>query len=82
MQSRRHEDYSTLSPASKLRDQHRFKRGSNPYNGSRRDALERSPRNRQSLSPNRLDGSRRVVGASRRSSSTERRDYAWHVGWW
>lgn len=80
MQSRRREDYSTLSPASKPRDQHRFKRGSNPYNGSRRDALERSPRNRQSLSPNRLDGSRRVVGASRRSSSTERRDYAWHVG--
>lgn len=80
MQSRRREDYSTLSPASKLRDQHRFKRGSNPYNDTRRDALDRSPRSRQSLSPNRLDGSRRVVGASRRSSSTERRDYGWHVG--
>ena len=80
MQSRRREDYSALSPNSKLRAQDRFKRASNPYNGGRSDALDRSPRAQQSLSPNRLDGSRRVAGASRRSSSTERRDYAWHVG--
>ncbi|KAK4593176.1 hypothetical protein RGQ29_017354 [Quercus rubra] len=90
MQSRRREDYITLSPASKLRGQHRLEMGSDyPYNGARHDALDRSPRRvaldrspraRRSMSPHRLDGSRRVAGGSRRSRSIERREYhQWHL---
>ncbi|GMY23348.1 hypothetical protein FCV25MIE_18589 [Fagus crenata] len=74
MQSRRREDYIALSPASKLRPQHRSEMGS--------DALDRSPLARRSMSPHRLDASRRVAGGSRRSRSIERRDYhnRWHLG--
>ncbi|KAK7858558.1 hypothetical protein CFP56_011524 [Quercus suber] len=90
MQSRRREEFITLSPASKLRGQHRLEMGSDyPYNGARHDALDRSPRRvaldrspraRRSMSPHRLDGSRRVAGGSRRSRSIERREYhQWHL---
>ncbi|KAG2672367.1 hypothetical protein I3760_13G036900 [Carya illinoinensis] len=77
MQSRKHEDYSTIAPDSKFRAQHRSRMGADPCNGTLRD---RSPLTRQNLSPHELDGSRRVGGASRRSGSAERGDYAWHLG--
>lgn len=80
MQSRRHENYSRLSPPSQVRAQPRLKMGSDPYNGTRRDELDRSPRTRKSSSPHRIEGSRRVVSASRRSGSTEGMDYPWHLG--
>ncbi|KAG7946273.1 hypothetical protein I3843_14G031500 [Carya illinoinensis] len=80
MQARKHGDYSTLSSGSKLRTQQRLKLGSDPYTGILPDALDRSPVSGQSLNPHRLDGSKWVVGASRRSGSTERRDYSWRLG--
>ncbi|KDP45006.1 hypothetical protein JCGZ_01506 [Jatropha curcas] len=82
MQSRRNEEYVTLSPASKLRNQHRYEVGHNSYPVSRRDAVDRSPRVQQrSLSPrSKIDGSRRILLREGRSGPIERRDYSWHLG--
>ncbi|XP_065870198.1 uncharacterized protein [Euphorbia lathyris] len=80
MQSRRHEDYGSISPSSKPRNQHRHDVDS--FHMSRRETVDRSPSmQRRSLSPNKKnDGSRRILLRDGRSGSTERRDYSWHLG--
>ncbi|XP_043816857.1 uncharacterized protein LOC110624031 isoform X2 [Manihot esculenta] len=82
MQSRRHDDdYVTHSPSTKPRNQHRYEVGHDSYSISRREALDRSPHLRRSLSPrSKIDGSRRILQREGRSGSNERRDYSWHLG--
>ncbi|KAJ9159814.1 hypothetical protein P3X46_025283 [Hevea brasiliensis] len=82
MQSRRQgDDYVTVSPSSKPRNQHRYEVGHDSYSVSRRDALDRSPRVQRSLSPHsKIDGSRRILLREGRSGSNERREYGWHLG--
>ncbi|KAJ9175417.1 hypothetical protein P3X46_013974 [Hevea brasiliensis] len=81
MQSRRHDDYVTLSPSSKLHNQRRCEVGHDSFSVSRRDFVDRSPRLQRSLSPHsKIDGSRRVLIRQGRSGSTERREYSWHLG--
>ncbi|KAL5800439.1 hypothetical protein ACOSQ4_033323 [Xanthoceras sorbifolium] len=76
MQSRRHEDY--ISTPSKVRDRHgRREMRQDPHLISHRDTPDRPHR---SLSPQKVDGSRRVLDAQRGSGLTERRDYGWHLG--
>ncbi|KAI9157787.1 hypothetical protein LWI28_028111 [Acer negundo] len=76
MQSRRHEDY--MSPSSKARDRHGKREMRHDLNmSSYRDAPDRP---RRSLSPHKVDESRRVLDGHGGSGSTERRDYGWHLG--
>ncbi|XP_031268704.1 uncharacterized protein LOC116127196 [Pistacia vera] len=78
MQSRRHEDHMTMSTSSKLRNQHgKSGMGHDPYLVSRHDAPDRS---RRSVSPHKVDGSRRISDGQRTSGSIERRDYGWNIG--
>ncbi|KAJ7974937.1 XS domain protein [Quillaja saponaria] len=80
MHSRRHEEHATVSPAPKLRAQHRLEVGSGPYRKTHHDGFDRSPIPKRSLSPPKLDGLRKGVGVSRKSDSYDRRDYDWHLG--
>ncbi|CAK7325301.1 unnamed protein product [Dovyalis caffra] len=81
MQSRKHE--LAQSPSAKIRNQHRTEVGHESHPAPRRNAVDRSPRvlQRRSLSPRgKAEGTKRVVHVEGRSSSTERRDYGWHLG--
>ncbi|KAF5733694.1 hypothetical protein HS088_TW16G00134 [Tripterygium wilfordii] len=73
MQSRRYDEYTRLSPASKARNHRRFERDQDSYLLSRRHRSP--PRSRRSLSPYKTDGARRIL-----PEITERRDYGWHSG--
>ncbi|KAJ4720629.1 Suppressor of gene silencing protein [Melia azedarach] len=78
MQSRRPQDYTTMSTSSKMRNQHgRNEIVNDPYVISYREAPDRS---RRSFSPHKLDGSRRFQDTHRVSDSTDRRNYAFHLG--
>lgn len=80
MQSRRHQDYMTMpTSSSKMRNNQtgRSELGNHPYQISYRDAPDRAPR---SLSPRKVDGSRRFSDGHRATDSTDRRDYGFHLG--
>ncbi|KAH9768911.1 hypothetical protein WN944_018735 [Citrus x changshan-huyou] len=80
MQSRRHQDYTTMPTSSSKswnNQTGRSELGNHPYQISYRDAPDRAPR---SLSPRKVDGSRRFSDGHRASDSTDRRDYGFHLG--
>ncbi|XAR53481.1 hypothetical protein NMG60_11022052 [Bertholletia excelsa] len=80
MKSRRNEDYPIPSdPPLKLRDRG-VKVDHYSYAIPRRDFLDRSPRARRSLSPRKVEGSRRLSRVDGRSNSVEREDYEWDLG--
>ncbi|KAF5729425.1 hypothetical protein HS088_TW21G01590 [Tripterygium wilfordii] len=73
MQSRRYDEYTRFSPASKARNYRRYEMDQDSYLMSRRHRSP--PRSRRSLSPYKTDGARRVF-----PEISERRDYGWHSG--
>ncbi|KAI8029788.1 hypothetical protein LOK49_LG01G00377 [Camellia lanceoleosa] len=90
MQSRRHEDFTIPSDRRDRgielgldpydRRDRGIELGHDPYAMPRRDFLDRSPRSRRSLSPRKVEGSRRLLGVDGRRNSVERRDYGWDLG--
>lgn len=78
MQTRRQEDHMTMSASSKLGNQHgRSGMGPDLYLISRPDAPDRS---RRSVSPHKVDSSRRISDGQMSSGSIERRDFGWSAG--
>lgn len=63
----------------KLHAQDRLHLDHDRYGKTRREALDRSPRLRRSLSPHRVGASRREVGLGQRVDTIERRDEDWHL---
>ncbi|CAL5363370.1 unnamed protein product [Camellia sinensis] len=90
MQSRRHDDFTIPSDRRDRgielgldpydRRDRGIELGHDPYAMPRRDFLDRSPRSRRSLSPRKVEGSRRLLGVDGRRNSVERRDYGWDLG--
>ncbi|KAG7032945.1 hypothetical protein SDJN02_06996 [Cucurbita argyrosperma subsp. argyrosperma] len=80
MQCRRREDYYVReSESMKLHAQDRLHLDHGRYVKPRREALDRSPRLRRSLSPHRIGDSWREVGLGQRVDTIERRDEDWRL---
>ncbi|KAI4352601.1 hypothetical protein L6164_006837 [Bauhinia variegata] len=81
MQSRRREEqkHATVSPALKLRAQHRLEEGPDTQRRTHRDGSDRSPAQQRNLSPQKLDGVRRAVVMNKANDDDphERRDNNW-----